>query len=173
LRTAGEPLAVVPALRAAVHALGSDAAVGYANSMSALRDEQVTLVRWLTLFATVFAAVALALSAVGLYGVITFLVSRRTPELGIRMALGADRASILRLVFGSAARTVAIGLAIGTLAGLGLTRLLGAILLDAGSAPPATFALAAVIIGTTDLFAIWLPARRAARVDPLVALRQE
>jgi ABC-type antimicrobial peptide transport system permease subunit len=171
--TRGEPLAYVSAVRAAVNRVHRDAAVQYINSMAALLEEQVTLVRWLMLFGAAAACLALALAALGLYGVIACLVARRTPEIGLRVALGANAQAVVGLVLRSGARTVAAGLALGIPLAVGATQILRAILLDAGSPPALTFAAVAVVILAVDLCAMWIPARLAARVDPAIALRAE
>ncbi len=121
----------------------------------------------------VFGALALLLATVGIYGVASFAVARRTREIGIRAALGAQRADLLRLVVGESMRRVAIGLAIGLAGALGLARVLASQLYGVGAVDPVTFTATPLILGAVALVASWVPARRAARVDPLMALRAD
>jgi ABC-type antimicrobial peptide transport system permease subunit len=113
------------------------------------------------------------LAAIGLYGAISYALGQRTREIGVRVALGASRRDILRLVLGSAAFTVIAGLAAGLAATLAATRLLRTLLFDVSPHDPATLALAVVALAAVALAAHWLPARRAARIDPMVALRSQ
>jgi len=120
-----------------------------------------------------FGSLALVLATVGIYGVASFAVARRTREIGIRAALGAQRADVLRLVVGESMRRVAIGLGAGLLGALGLARLLSSQLYGVAAVDPMTFTATPLILGVVALIASWVPARRAAKVDPLVALRSE
>jgi predicted permease len=120
-----------------------------------------------------FGSLALLLATVGIYGVASFAVARRTREIGIRAALGAQRGDVLRMVVGESMRRVAIGLAVGLLGALALARVLGSQLYGVGVVDPITFIGTPLIMGAVALLASWVPARRAARVDPLVALRSE
>jgi predicted permease len=129
--------------------------------------------RFRTLLAGFFAASGLALAVIGLYGVISFLVAQRTQEIGVRMALGASRAGILRLVLGKSLRLVIWGTGIGLLAALGVSRVLSSQLFGVGAHDPLTFALVPLLLAGVALLATLIPARSAARVDPMVALRCE
>ena len=129
--------------------------------------------RFLLLLVGSFAAAALALAAIGIYGVVAFSVSRRTQEIGIRMALGAERSDVLRLVVGEGARLAAIGVAVGVAASLALTRLLSSLLFGVSATDPVTFAAVAALLPLIALLASYLPARRAMRLDPNDALRRE
>jgi ABC-type antimicrobial peptide transport system permease subunit len=120
-----------------------------------------------------FAGVALALSAIGIYGVLAFSVASRTGELGVRMSVGADRRDILKLVLRDGARLTAIGLAIGLAGSLALSQLMKAQLFGVGVVDPITLVSVIVVLAATALLACYLPARRAARVDPIEALRQD
>jgi ABC-type antimicrobial peptide transport system permease subunit len=121
----------------------------------------------------VFAAIALALAVIGIYGVMTFTVSQRTREIGIRIALGADRAKVIRMVVGEGAALAGIGVAIGVGLALGLTRVLSAFLYDVKPSDPLTYVGLVLVLGGTVLAAAWIPARRAARVDPAGVLKGE
>jgi len=121
----------------------------------------------------IFAALALVLACVGIYGVISYLAGQRTHEIGIRMALGAQRGNVLRMVVGEGARMALIGVALGTAAALGLTRLMANQLFGVSPHDPLTFASVALLLAIVTLVACYLPARRAMRIDPMAALRQE
>ncbi len=120
-----------------------------------------------------FAGVALVLATVGLYGVMAYTVVQRTQEIGVRIALGGGAGDIVALLARRGLTLTGIGLAIGIAAALGLTRFLQTLLFEISPLDPTTFASVAVILGVVGTFACWLPARRAARVDPMVALRCE
>jgi putative ABC transport system permease protein len=120
-----------------------------------------------------FAAIAVLLAAIGIYGVMSFAVSRRTHELGIRLALGAQSGQVLRLVIRGGMLMAIIGLSIGLAASLALTRLITSLLFDVAPTDALTFVVVSVILGAVALFACYLPARHATKVNPLVALRTE
>src|SRR5205807_5192069 len=121
----------------------------------------------------VFAGIALILASVGIYGVLTYLVGQRTQEIGVRMALGAQRFDVLRLVLNDGARMTLVGLAIGVVAALGLTRLLSHMLFGVKPTDPLTFFAVTMLLCAIALLACYVPAHRAMRVDPTVALRYE
>jgi putative ABC transport system permease protein len=129
--------------------------------------------RFNTILMTLFAVVAMLLGAVGLYGVMAYNVTQRTREIGIRVALGARRADVLRLVIRQGLRLVALGLTLGLIAALALTRLMKKLLFEVSATDPMTFAGVASLLALVALLACWIPARRAANVDPMVALRCE
>ncbi len=140
-------------------------------------DEHIAFSMWLSrlfmgLF-TFFAALALLIAAVGLYGVMSYSVAQRTQEIGIRMALGADRQRVVGLVVGQATQLLLIGCGIGLAAAWGLTRVMASMLFGVSPSDPPTFAGVALILAATGMVAAWVPAQRATRVDPMVALRSE
>ena len=129
--------------------------------------------RFNALLLSIFAGTALLLTAIGIYGVLAYSVAQRTNEIGIRMALGAAQSNIFRLVVGQAMTLVAISLTIGLIGAIGATRLLTSLLFGVGAWDPITFASIVVLISFVAFLAAWLPARRASRVDPVIALRAE
>jgi ABC-type antimicrobial peptide transport system permease subunit len=141
--------------------------------MDALVAEQSALVGWLTLFAVAFATLALGLAAIGLHGTVSFLAARRTREIGIRMALGATPRDVVRLVAGQGLWSAAAGGLAGAALGLGVSRVLAFVLLDA--TPPATTAVASAlaVMAVVQWSATWWPVRRAVALDPSSALRED
>jgi putative ABC transport system permease protein len=175
VRTAGNPTGIVNAVTSEVQAIDQDLALYSAATMNQLiADSPSTFLRrYPALLMAVFAAVALMLAAVGIYGVISYSVNQRTNEIGIRIALGAARRDIFRLVLGEGLTLTLIGLSIGLAAATGLTRLLSSLLFGVGATDPLTFVLISLILTGAALGACFVPARRAALVDPMVALRYE
>ena len=129
--------------------------------------------RFNMLLLALFAALALILAAVGIYGLMAYSVSQRTHEIGVRLAIGAQRRDVLRLVLRDGARLTLVGIAIGIIAALALTRLMASLLFEVTPTDPATFASVALLLAVVALAACYIPARRAARVDPMVALRYD
>jgi predicted permease len=173
VRTSGDPLASVGALRAASRQFDPDQVLFDFKSLDELVSGTVANQRFAMILLSIFAGLALVLSAVGVYGVISYLVSQRTREIGVRVALGAQRSDVLRLILGDGARLALFGVAIGLAASLGLTRLLGKMLFGVRATDPITLAAVTVILAAVAFLACYIPARRAVRVDPIVALRYE
>ncbi len=173
IRTTGEPHSVESAARAVVHELDPNLPMYEVRTLERIVAESVARPRFYMLLLASFAAVALLLSAVGIYGVIAYLVTMRTRELGIRIALGASHADVLRLVMGESVRVTLVGLAIGIAGALLLSRLLATLLFGVAPTDPLTFALVALTLGAVALAASIIPARRAAKLDPLLAIRAE
>ena len=173
LRTSGNPLAVVSAVRNEVRALDKDQPVALVQTLDDHISQSVLQPRLLTMLLSTFAGLALVLAAVGVYAMMSYSVSQRRGEIGIRIALGAMKADILRLIVGHAFLLVAISLTIGLAVALAATRLLRSLLYEVGIWDPFTFAAIIVLLSLVAVFAAWLPARRAARISPMVALRAE
>ncbi|MGA2326517.1 MAG: ABC transporter permease [Bryobacteraceae bacterium] len=171
VRTAADPMRLAPALRNAVLELDPDQPVSRVVAMSRRLSDSIAPQRFSALLLGIFALVALALAAVGIYGVISFSVTRRTHEIGVRLALGARRNDVLGMVVLDAVGLALIGVAIGVAGGLALTRLLGSLLYGVSATDPVIFAAVSLVLTAVAALASFLPARRAARVDPIVALR--
>ena len=171
LKTAGDPIAASGGLRAAVQEIDRDQPLVRVRTMEAAMADSVSQPRLRTALVAVFSAVALALSLVGVYGVMAYAVSERTHELGVRIALGASPAEIRALVVGEGMRLAAIGIAIGVAGALATSRALGALLFGVSATDPATFAIAAAGLAVAGVGAAYVPARRASRIDPIVLLR--
>jgi putative ABC transport system permease protein len=173
VRAEGDPRALAAPLRALVRELDPSLPLAGVRPMSEVVAGALATPRLAGWLLGLFALLALALSAIGLYGLLAYLVSRREAEIGIRIAIGAQQASVLWLVLGQALRLVGAGLALGVLASLALTRLIGGLLHGVTPHDPASFAAAPLALLAAAMLASYLPARRAARVDPSVALRAE
>jgi putative ABC transport system permease protein len=173
VRTQGEPSALLPAIRAQVAAVDSAQALYEVRTLEQVVVDSLARPRFHLLLSGAFAFLAVLLSVVGIYGVISYSVSQRTHEMGIRLALGAQSAHILRQVVAQGMRPVLFGLGLGVAASVGLTRLLASMLFGVAPTDPTTFVAVTLLLAWVALLACWLPARRATRVDPMVALRYE
>ncbi len=173
VRTAGQPLAQAGAIRSALNRINGDLVMYRTQTMDGIIADSLAERRFSMILLGIFSALALIMSCIGIYGVISHLASQRTHEIGIRMALGAERRDVLRMVLGKGAKMTLLGVAIGLIAALGLTRLLAAMLFGIGARDPLTLAGVAGLLTLVALAACYIPARRATKVDPLVALRHE
>ena len=172
VRTAGPPMALASALIREIHQLDPDQPVAEVRPMEEVVDQSIANARFNTLLLGIFAAVAFVLAAVGIYGVISYDVTERTNEIGIRMALGAQPADVLKLILGQGARLAVYGIAAGLLGAAALTRLMGAMLYGVGATDGWTFAAISVLLALVALAASYLPSRRAMALDPVTALRE-
>jgi putative ABC transport system permease protein len=173
VQTATDPQGLVHALRAQISAVDSNVPVYDIITMRQAVSESTAEQRYLTLLMTVFALVALVLVITGIYGVISYSVARETHDIGVRMALGAERKHVLRLVLGRVTAMAGLGVGIGLVGAAGLTRFLGDMLYGVKPMDGPTFLGMTLLVLSTALVACYLPARRAAKVDPMVALRYE
>jgi ABC-type antimicrobial peptide transport system permease subunit len=171
VRTAGDPRALVAAVRAQAYAVDPDQPVYAVRTMDDILAASVGARRLTATLLGGFAALALFLAAVGLYGVLAYWVTQRRREIGIRMALGARAADVLRLVVGHGLMLAAVGVAIGLGGGLAAGRVIGGLLFGVTSHDPVVLAGLPLLVAAVTLLACALPARRAARVDPMIALR--
>ena len=173
VRTPADPLALVPALRAAVREVDSDLPVENIRTAEAGHAENFWHVRLYAVFFFSFAVFALLLAAIGIYGIVAQTVVQRTHEIGIRVALGAERSRVLLLIVGDGARLAAAGLVVGLLGALTLTRLMKSMLFNASPVDPLVLIPVSLLLFGVALLASWLPARRALNIDPMLALRSE
>jgi len=171
--TALPPLAIVSAARKAVAAIDPDVPLANITTQEDLRDQNINEERTFATLCGSLAALAVLLSCIGLYGLMAFNVARRTGEVGVRMALGAQRSDIARPILREALLLAGAGLAVGLPAALALTRLIKSQLYGVTPTDPLTLAAGAILLLAVALLAAWLPARRASRVDPMIALRAE
>jgi putative ABC transport system permease protein len=172
VRTAGEPLALAPAIRAEVQALDPEVPLNQFTPLRELVTASVARPRFYTSLLTLFAAVALVLAAVGIFGVMSYSVAQRAREISIRMALGADAGQVVRMVVGRAMALALLGVAVGLLAAAALGRVLQSQLYGVGVLDPLTIAAVVLTLTGCAALASWLPARRAAAVEPGGALRE-
>jgi putative ABC transport system permease protein len=171
LRTNGDPMALAGALRAAVQSVDPSQAVYAVKSMNEIVFEAASLRRFEAMLFAVFGAIALVLASLGIYGVMTYHVSQRSQEMGIRMALGARATQIVAMVVGEGMALCGVGLAIGLVAAVALSALLQALLFGVGGTDAVSYIAAGGVLAAVAFAACWLPARRATRVDPIAALR--
>ena len=173
LRTTGDPAAIAPAVRATIRELDPSIPVYDLKTMSDAVDRSLVRPRFLSMLMTTFSVLALLLAAGGIYGVMAYSVSQRTQEIGVRMALGARAPDVLKLVLGQGAKMTALGVGLGLAGAFGLTRLMSRLLFQVSVTDPVTFATVVALLTLVALLASYIPARRATRVDPMIALRRE
>ncbi len=173
VRTAIAPLSVVPEVRSILRSIDPSLRALDVKTLAEQVDQSLDQEKMMSTLSIFFGVIALALACIGLYGVMSYAVARRTSEIGIRMALGAQKRHVLSLVMGQGLWVTLAGLGIGLLGALGLTRFLSSLLYGVRPTDPLTFLVALLILTSTALLACYIPARRAARVDPMIALRHE
>jgi putative ABC transport system permease protein len=173
VQTTGEPLAMAAAVREQVRAIDKDVPVTHVQTMEKVLGASVAQPRFSMLLVGLFAGLALVLSTVGIYGVMAYSVSRRAHEIGVRMALGAGAGQVLKLVLKDGMSLAFAGIAVGLLGAFALTRLMASLLFGISAKDPLTFASVAAFLAVVALLACYIPARRATKVDPLIALRNE
>jgi len=173
VRTESSPTSLVPAIRNEVLAMDRDQPISDAVSMEELLGSSVSKSRFSALLLSIFAGLALVLASVGIYGVMSYSVTQRSHEIGIRMALGAQRRDVVRMVVVHGMLLSLAGIAVGLVGSFALTRLLGGLLYGVSSTDPVTFAAISATLVLVALAACFIPARRASRVDPMVSLRYE
>jgi ABC-type antimicrobial peptide transport system permease subunit len=172
-RTSGPPLALAPAVRAAVWTVDRDQPVWSIRSMDELLAQSTGRLRFTMILTGAFAVLALILGAIGVYGVMSHTVVQRTREVGIRLAVGARPARVVREIVGRGARVTAVATVVGLVASVGASRLLAGQLFGVQPSDPPTYLAGALVLAAVALLACWIPARRAAKVDPMTALRTE
>jgi putative ABC transport system permease protein len=170
-RTTGNPKTLLPGIRASVRSLDKDVPISQIQTMEEIVSNSLAQRRLSMSLLVIFAALAALLAAVGIYGVMAYIVAQRTHEIGIRMAMGARAGDVLRMVLRDGAKLALIGVVIGLAAAFALTRVMSSLLYGVSAVDPITFVGISVLLAFVALLASYLPARRAAQVDPLVALR--
>ena len=172
-RTNVEPSSLVSAVREQIAALNKDQAIFNIRTMDQMVSQSIAPRRFSMLLLAIFAVVALVLASVGIYGMLSYAVAQRTREIGLRMTLGAQSGNVLRLVIRQGMKLALIGVAVGLVASLAVTRTMKTLLFGVSATDPLTFFGIALLLALVALLACWVPARRAAKVDPMVALRYE
>lgn len=173
VRTQGDPYALAPAVKRAVSEINGNMVCFDAQSMEDVIRDSLLARRFLRLLLGAFAVLALVLAAIGIYGVVSYFVGQSTHDIGVRMALGASRRTVLVLVLRDALRMAGAGILLGAVVGFGITRVMRNLLFGVGSSDPATFIVVAALLAAVAAFASYLPAIRATRVDPIIALHCE
>jgi ABC-type antimicrobial peptide transport system permease subunit len=173
IRSTRDPIALAADVRRAVREIAPQYPVYDMQTMNARAADATARARFSAVLLTLFAVTALSLAAIGIYGVMSLAVSARTREIGIRIALGADRGRVQRLVVGEGATLVAAGAVVGLVGASLSTRVLQTLLFDLTPTDPTTYVAIVVLLAGAAMLASWLPARRASRVDPLTALRAD
>jgi putative ABC transport system permease protein len=173
IKSAADPTSVAASVRAVVRRLDPNLPVADVRTMDDVVSAALSTPRFTSMLLSVFAALALILSAIGIYGVLSYLVSRRTREIGIRVAIGAGRGQVLKMVMSGSVSLALVGIGAGLVMAFGITRLLRGLLYGVTPLDPATFAAAAIGLTAIAALASLLPAWRASRVNPVIALKSE
>jgi putative ABC transport system permease protein len=173
VKTDVEPTNMAAAVRKAVWEVDKDQPVSNIQTMEQILADSIARQRFSMLLLVIFAAVAMILAGVGIYGVMSYSVAQRTHEIGIRMALGAQTGAVLKLAVGYGMKLVVVGIVIGLIAAFALTRVMSSLLFGVTATDPATFTLISLLLVAVAVLASYIPARRATKVDPIIALRYE
>jgi putative ABC transport system permease protein len=173
VRTAVDPMSLAPSIRNAIWSVDKDQPVSNINAMDEVVSRAVARQRFSMLLLAIFAGLALVLAAVGIYGVMSYSVAQQTRDIGIRMALGAQRSDVLKMTVMQGLKLVALGLVIGMAAAFMLTRVMASLLFGISATDPLTFVTIAVLLLAVAALASYIPALRATRVDPMIALRYQ
>jgi len=173
VRTAGDPKSLAPAVQTSIYHLDKDQPLYRVMTMHQLVADSLATRRFSMTLLGLFAVAASLLAAVGLYGVLSYSITERRREIGVRMALGAQTSDVLKLVTAQGMRLALIGVVLGLLGSFALTRMMKSLLFGVGATDPVTFAVVALLLGVVGFVACYIPARRATKVDPLIALRCE
>jgi len=173
VRTAGEPSAMMGNVREVLNGLRPEEPIANVATMDEVVAKSLSQTRFSMVLLSIFGGLALVLSAVGIYGVMAYVVAQRTREMGVRLAMGAQTGDLLKLVLRQGGKLALMGVGIGIAAALGLTRLMAGLLFGVKAADPGTFAGVSVLLLLVAIGACYVPARRATRVDPMIALRYE
>jgi putative ABC transport system permease protein len=173
VKTSVDPMSLIGAVRKEIRAIDKDQPIAQVQTLDDKLSESIAPQRFTLFLLGIFALIALFLAAAGIYGVMSYAVTQRTHEIGVRMALGAPRINVLKLMVGQGMRAVLIGLGLGLAGAYATTRLMSTLLFGVTEKDPVTFLIVTVVLTSVALIACYVPARRATKVDPLIALRYE
>jgi putative ABC transport system permease protein len=173
VRTAGDPLAVAPAITAAIHSVDRDEPINEMRSMERQIFNRAIGLNYMAVLMGIFGLLALCLSAIGVYGVMAYMVSEQTHDIGLRMALGAEQQNVLAMVFRKGMTTIAAGLLVGLPVAWAFARLMSSLIFGVTANDPTTFVSITLALLAAAAIAIYVPARRATKIDPIIALRYE
>jgi putative ABC transport system permease protein len=173
VRTKDDPAKLAPALRERIWSIDKDQPITNVQTMESVLARSVAEPRFRTILVGTFAVLGVILASIGIYGVVSYSVSLRTREIGVRVAMGAQKKNVMQLVVGQGLRIAAIGITIGLVVAFSLSKFLASQLYGVSSRDPWIFAGITLVLAATSVLACWIPARRATKVDPLVALRYE